>query len=128
MLKTFTTYFSIWLVFNIFFFSCRKADYKDHLTFQTISIVLKVNEEFKCNLGAFGSPSDVTISQQATHFDKSLITEEIGPPVLVHFYNYKPSLNFIGDDEVEIKQIQGGYYGSDARSVLMLRIRFTITN
>ncbi|MEO0573602.1 MAG: hypothetical protein AAF039_18010 [Bacteroidota bacterium] len=79
---------------------------------------------FNYNLGSFGDEEGVSIRTQATHFEISEIN--IDSETENHIYSYRPEINFVGTDYVEIRAA----YGSDGASpndfFIITRITFLI--
>ncbi len=104
----------------IFTQSCKKSD--DDNNQQTINLGLKKNQYFKYAFGLIGIEDGMAITRQAKHFDTSkLERDSLGKMI----YNYKPRLNYVGNDNVEIT-----FYLSNGATVVNSSktiIRFTIT-
>jgi hypothetical protein len=122
-MKKILSHFTI--IFCLFFLiqSCKK-DTTSAQNSQTINVTIKTNGTYQYDLGAFGDEEGASINQQALHYDTSVI----GRNLTTATYKYKPSLGFIGTDEVELKSERGSDGASPNNKVIFTTIKFTITN
>jgi len=103
-------------------FSCKKDNVPNSGRFHTINTTIKKNESFQYTYGLIGIEDGIQISKQAKHFQISVIGWGTGGIV----YNYKPSIDYSGTDEVEITHyISPGYSFSDSIKTI---INLTIAN
>ena len=102
--------------------SCKKES-QDNTKQQTITPNIKKNELFKYEFGLIGLEDNMFISQQANHFEKSELKRDNTGRII---YTYKPSLNYVGTDEVEVSL--GISNGATIINTIKSKIKLTITN
>ncbi len=93
-----------------------------------MSVSIKANENYQYNLGSPCDECGLVISRQAAHYDFSEITLDTASFGLNFIYNYKPTLNYVGTDEVEIKRSAGSDGSSPNNLITLTTIKFIISN
>lgn len=102
--------------------SCTKAN-QNIANQQTITPTIKKNESFQYKFGLIGIEDKMSISQQANHYETSELKRDNTGKMI---YTYKPSLNYVGTDEVEISL--GISDGAKIVKTIKTKIKLTITN
>ena len=102
--------------------SCKKANL-DNDKQQTTTPTIKKNELFQYEFGLIGIEDDISVSQQANHFETSELKRDSTGKII---YTYKPSLNYVGTDKVEISL--GISDGATIVNTFKTKIKLTITN
>ena len=120
-MKKILSQFAIILCMFVLTQSCKK----NNIT-KTIDVAIKSNEDYLYDLGGFGDEEGASISRQATHDQLSLLTRDSNFVSII--YKYKPALNYIGTDEVELKSERGSDGGSRNDNIIITTIKFTISN
>ena len=93
---------------------------------ETINVTIRSNEDYSFALGKFGDEEGATIDRQAMHYEISSIIRN--PDFVNVTYKYKPSLNYVGTDEVELRSARGSDGASPNDKIIITTIKFTITN
>ncbi len=91
----------------------------------SINTTIRLNNSYEYDLGAFGDEEGATITKQASHFSVSAL-ERLSTGAI--FYNYTPTTNFVGTDEVEIKSARGSNGASANNKIILTTIKITVTN
>lgn len=102
--------------------SCKKG-IKDNANDQTTTPTIKKNESFQYDFGFIGIEDNMSISQQAYHFETSELKRDNTGKMI---YTYKPILNYVGTDEVEISL--GISNGASIVNTIKTKIKVTISN
>ncbi len=92
------------------------------------TFIIKANEDYQYLLGSLGDEDGLVLSRQATHYEISEITFDTASLYLNFIYKYKPMLNYVGSDQVEIKRSTGSDGSSPNNIITLTTIEFTITN
>ena len=92
-------------LFLLFCYSCKKTE---NVTRQSTSASLKPNESFRLSLTNICAVCGSEISRQASHFDSSVILIDSAAGQYQFVYVYRPAKDYVGSDEVEIKQSASG--------------------
>ncbi|MGI8950402.1 MAG: hypothetical protein ACR2FN_02345 [Chitinophagaceae bacterium] len=95
-------------------------------TSQTINVTIKSNETYQYNLGAFGDEEGANITRQAQHYEISSLKRD--SDFVTINYEYKPSLNYVGTDDVELKSARGSDGASANNKIIITTIKFVIIN
>lgn len=118
---------AISLIFSLsmLVFSCTKAtdNNTNNTNQQTTTPSIKKNQSFQYNFGVIGIEDGISISQQARNFNISSLSRDNTGKMI---YNYKPSLNYVGTDEVEITLNISN--GASFVNTVKTTIKITITN
>ncbi len=91
---------------------------------QTTTPSIKKNQSFQYEFGLIGIEDGLSISQQANHFEISELRRNNNTGKMI--YNYKPGLNYVGTDEVEITLNISN--GASIVNTIKTKILLTITN
>jgi hypothetical protein len=102
--------------------SCKKAT-QDAAKQQTITSTIKKDESFQHEFGLIGIEDNMSISQQASHFETSELKRDNTGKII---HTYKPSLNYVGTDEVEVSLDISN--GATIANTSKTKIKLTITN
>jgi len=90
-----------------------------------VSVRIRAGETYQFDLGVFGPEENAAINRQATYYEISALSRDYSGRVI---YRYKPTIKYIGSDEVELKSSKGsggGCSNSDTKNTV---IKFTISN
>ena len=97
-----------------------------HTSRQTTNVTIKAGEEYAYNLGSFGDDEGATITRQAMHYQISTANRDTTFFSNIT-YHYKPALNYVGTDAVELTS-QRGSDGSGPNNIIVITtIKFTVT-
>jgi hypothetical protein len=90
-----------------------------------VNVKIASDETYQFDLGVFGPEETAGISRQAAYYEISAITRDYSGRIT---YKYKPTIKYVGPDEVELKSSKssGGTCSKD--DVKTTIIKFTITN
>ena len=91
-----------------------------------IDIQLSKNQSYEYNTLIGGDEEGASISIQATHFEISEIVRDSSTNYLA-IYRYKPAVDYVGTDSVEIKTSTGSDGASPPTHIEYITINFTIT-
>ena len=105
--------------------SCKK-DAVDNATRLTVTAAVKANQPYQYDLGSFGTEEGASVSTQAKHFIVSDVERDPNTGKII--YNYLPTTNYIGTDEVVIRSAKGSNGASAPTNITFTTIKFTITN
>ena len=105
--------------------SCKK-DSKEVIERIEINVMLRANQIYEYNLGAFGDEEGVSVFRQASHFIVSAAEMEVATGIVT--YTYQPATNYVGCDEVELVSAKGSDGASANNRKLFTTIKFTVTN
>ncbi len=111
------------LLVCIFLSSCDKDDNETHKSF---NVDLKVNELYEYDTKISGDEEGAIISTQASHFEVSEILRDRSTNYSC-VYKYKPVLDYIGADQVEIKLSTGSDGASPSTHFEHIKINFNIS-
>lgn len=92
----------------------------------SFDIQLTKNQSYEYNTRIGGDEEGAVISIQATHFSISEIVRD-NSTNFVAIYKYKPELDFMGTDMVEIKTSTGSDGASPSTNFEYITINFTIS-
>ena len=90
-----------------------------------VNIKLVADETYQFGLGVFIPEENAIINRQAAYYEISAISRDYSGRVT---YKYKPTLKFVGTDEVELKSSKGSGGGCSNSDTKITTIKFTITN
>lgn len=88
-----------------------------------ITITLKNTEAYQHDLGIFGDEEGAIITRQALHYDTSEVDRSFTASTV---YRYRPSLGYVGTDEVEIRSDRDWNGGTSHNNVEFTIIKFTL--
>lgn len=91
----------------------------------SINSTIRLNNSYEYELGGFGDEEGATITKQASHFSLSAL-ERLSAGNII--YNYTPSINFVGTDEIEIRSARGSNGASANNKIILTTIKITVTN
>jgi hypothetical protein len=92
----------------------------------SIDIQLSMNQNYEYNTLIGGDEEGASISIQAKHFEMSEILRDSTTNYMA-IYRYKPALDYVGTDRVEIKTSTGSDGASPPTHIEYITINFTIT-
>lgn len=93
---------------------------------KTLDIQLSKNQGYEYDTKISGDEEGVSISMQATHFSISEIVRNKSTNY-VAVYKYKPALDFVGSDKVEIKISTGSDGAGPPTKIEQITFDFSIT-
>jgi hypothetical protein len=91
----------------------------------SMDIQLSKNQSYEYNTLIGGDEEGASISIQAKHFDISEIVRDSTTNYMA-IYRYKPAMDYVGTDSVEIKTSTGSDGASPPTHIEYLTINFTI--
>jgi hypothetical protein len=91
----------------------------------SIDIQLSKNQSYEYNPLIGGDEDGLSISTQAIHFDISEIVRDSSTNYMA-IYRYKPAMDYVGKDSVEIKISTGSDGASPPTHIDYITINFTI--
>lgn len=106
-----------------FLSSCDKNDNETH---KTKSVDLKVNELYEYDTKISGDEEGASVYAQASHFEVSEIIRDSSTNYS-SVYTYKPVLDYIGADQVEIKLSTGSDGAGSSTNFEYIKINFNIS-
>lgn len=111
------------IVFGLSILASCKKNIQNNATQKTIVAAIVKNESFQYEFGLIGIEDNMVISQQAKKFETSELKRDNNGKMI---YTYKPGLNYVGYDEVEISL--GISNGASIVNTSKTKIKLTITN
>lgn len=108
-MKTRILSFSLLIAGSLFVASCNKHHKGTH-SVQTINASVEENKSYQFDLGTLAPRESAEITQQAQHYNFSETSDVNGNGHFV--YNYMPSLNYTGTDQVSIT-VGAGHHHHD---------------
>lgn len=133
--------FCIFIATMLSVVGCRKEDRNEVNTLKVIEVTLEQNEPYSYRVPKSESADPYQLSKQASHFLRSDLTSDFDSGTLI--YQYTPSKNYIGNDEVTLTSIEenqhghhqkkglgfgGGCHEDESGTTHSINIRFTIKN
>lgn len=119
-------YKTILILLIPFMFACQSNDLSElDKNTQIIdeSITVSKGNVYTYTIGtAIPTEGDIKISKQAAHFELSAITTD----TMGIIYHYKPELDFLGSDNIEITQTYSS--GGDIVGTTIIRISITVVS
>jgi hypothetical protein len=100
---------------------CRKCDQSGR---EVVDVTLHANERYSYSLGSFGDEEGATISRQAAHYAESRLERQSDFSTI--YYYYQPALDYVGQDEVELKSERGSNGASANDRITYVTLRFTV--
>lgn len=128
IMKLNKTFFALCLFMGGLITSCEKNSPTEEngVTNQIINKTISKNQTFQYDLGNFGDEEGASITKQANHFSTSELVRNINTVKII--YNYTPTLDFVGTDEIQIRSARGSNGASPNNLIVNTTIKLTITN
>jgi hypothetical protein len=106
--------------------SCISCEDSSEITDKdSMDVQLSKNQSYEYNTLIGGDEEGASISIQAKHFDISEIVRDSSTNYMA-IYRYKPALDYVGTDRVEIKTSTGSDGASPPTHIEYITINFTI--